>query len=57
MGLEVTAFLKYNNLKGYYAGQIGFCNGLVLPLWRELSIVLPGLEEMRENITKNIKEL
>lgn len=57
LGLEVTAYLKYKNLKGYFAGQIGFSNGLVLPLWRELSIMLPGLEEMRENISKNIKEL
>ena len=43
LGLEVTGYLKYSNLKGFYGSQIGFCNGLVLPLWRELSLVLPGL--------------
>jgi hypothetical protein len=55
--LEVTSYLKYNNLKGFYGSQVGFCNGFVLPLWRELSIILPGLDEMRENLNKNIKEL
>lgn len=43
LGLEVTGYLKYDNLNKYYTGQIGFCNGLVLPLWRELSLILPGL--------------
>jgi hypothetical protein len=57
LGLEVTGYLKYDNLRMYYGSQLGFCNGLVLPLWRELSIILPGLEEMRDNIHKNIKEL
>lgn len=57
MGVEVTGYLKYSNVKKFYEGQMGFCNGLVLPLWRELSMALPGLEEMRENISDNIKEL
>ena len=47
LGVEVTGYLKYSNLKGFYGSQIGFCNGLVLPLWRELCLVFPGLEEMR----------
>ena len=34
LGLDVTAYLKYDNLSKYYGSQLGFCNGLVLPLWR-----------------------
>lgn len=34
LGWEVTGFLKYNGIKKYYNDQLGFCNGLVLPLWK-----------------------
>ena len=57
MGLEVTGFLKYDNLKKFYGNQAGFCKGLVLPLWKELHCILPGLEMMNDNIVANIKEL
>lgn len=40
----------------FYVGQVGFCNGLVLPLWKELQVLFPGLEEMKNNIIANIKE-
>jgi len=44
-------------LTKYYGGQIGFCNGLVLPLWKELANIKPDLAEMRDNIILNIEEL
>jgi cAMP-specific phosphodiesterase 4 len=43
LGLEVTSYLKYDNMKKFYGGQLGFCKGLVLPLWRELNVTLPGI--------------
>jgi len=49
--------LKYHNLQKFYAGQAGFCKGLVLPLWKELRTVLPGTAQMYENIISNIAEL
>ena len=55
--MEVTGFLKYDNLKKFYGNQAGFCKGLVLPLWKELHTVLPGIGEMVANIQSNIKEL
>jgi len=44
-------------LQKFYAGQAGFCKGLVLPLWKELRTVLPGTAQMYENIISNIAEL
>ncbi len=44
-------------MKKFYTGQLGFCNGLVLPLWTELSLLLPGLSEMKGNILRNMEEL
>ena len=57
LGLEVTGYLKFDGMGKFYGGQIGFCKGLVLPLWRELALVFPGLEEMSTNVTRNIEEL
>lgn len=33
LGLPVTTFLKYEGLNKFYEGQLGFCSGMVLPLW------------------------
>lgn len=44
LGLEVTSFLKYDNIKKFYGSQIGFCKGLVLPIWKELHNILPGIQ-------------
>lgn len=49
--------LKYTNIKGFYKGQVGFCKGLVLPLWKELEVVFPGIYELTGNIHSNISEL
>ena len=44
-------------MKKFYGGQIGFIKGLVLPLWKELHTILPGITVMHENIMSNIEEL
>lgn len=57
LGLEVTGYLKYENMKKFYGGQIGFIKGLVLPLWKELHTFLPGITVMHQNIVSNTGEL
>ena len=57
LGLEVTGFLKYENRKKFYGSQVGFCKGLVFPLWKELHVALPGISELTGNIESNIHEL
>lgn len=39
-GLQVTAFLRYGGLAGFYQMQAAFCSNLVLPLWVELDAFL-----------------
>jgi hypothetical protein len=34
LGLEVSSQLRYTNISGFYRGQVGFCKGLVIPLWQ-----------------------
>jgi hypothetical protein len=36
MGLEQTAFFKYNGEQGFYKGQCGFVDGLAFPLWKSI---------------------
>jgi hypothetical protein len=55
LGLTVTTYLEYEGLCKFYQNQVNFCNGLALPLWRELSLVFPGLGEFVDNIRENIK--
>lgn len=49
--------LKYSNITGFYKGQVGFCKGLVLPLWQEILKVAPGISPLVDNIKANVKEL
>jgi hypothetical protein len=55
-GMQVTTFLKYGGLGGFYRMQGGFCSNLVLPLWIELDALL-HLPEMRSNVHTNMELL
>ena len=33
---------------------MSFCNNIVLPLWKEIVVILPGLQEFKENIENNL---
>jgi len=44
LDLEVTSFMKYEGVSKYYEMQKGFCVNLVLPLWTQICLLLPGLE-------------
>jgi hypothetical protein len=36
---------------------MSFCSNIVLPLWKEISVILPGLREFKENIESNLAQL
>ena len=46
--------MKYEGMRKFYQGQKGFTNALVLPLWRQLQIILPDLIEFTDNINYNL---
>lgn len=46
--------MKYEGLRKFYQGQKGFTNALVLPLWKQLQIILPDLIEFTDNISYNL---
>lgn len=52
-----TVFMKYNGKAPYYKSQVGFLNAMVVPMWKDLHRLLPGIEEAWNNMTSNIEKL
>lgn len=42
-GIAVSTFMQYTTKPAFKKGQIFFCNTFVVPLWKELLVLLPGL--------------
>lgn len=55
VGLPVS-FLCDRNTTNIPSSQIGFINGITLPLWGMLTEVMPGLQPFIDNAKQNIKE-
>lgn len=53
----MTSFLVYRDLSTLYKDQIWFLGTVVQPLWREISLRWPGLEDLVESIEKNKKRI
>ena len=44
LGLEVSAGMQHHSLQQFYQQQVGFCQFLVLPLWKELAIIFTEVQ-------------
>lgn len=53
-GLEVATFLIYKDLNSLFADQGWFVGSMVLPLWKEIHQICPGVLPMLKNVESNI---
>jgi len=50
-----TSFFKYNGKSNFFKSQASFLKSVVLPLWEDIHIFMPEIDELVMNIKNNIE--